>query len=74
MVFEDKVLRRIIGPQRVEVTREWRKLHNEELHDSYSLPSIIRMIKSRRMRWAGHVARIREKRNAYVIGGKARGK
>jgi hypothetical protein len=58
----------------LEVTGEWRKLHNEELHDLYSSPSIIRMIKSWRVRWAGHVARMGEKRNAYVIGGKARGK
>jgi hypothetical protein len=55
-VFENRVLRRIFGPKRDEVTAEWRKLHNEELHDLYSSPSIIRIIKSRRMRWAGHVA------------------
>jgi hypothetical protein len=55
-VFENKVLRRIFGPKRDEETVGWRKLHNEELHDLYSLPSIIRIIKSRRMRWAGHVA------------------
>jgi hypothetical protein len=64
-VFENRVLRRIFGPKRDEVTGEWRKLHNKELHDLYSLPSIIRLIKSRRMRWAGHVARMGEKRNAY---------
>jgi hypothetical protein len=57
-VFENRVLRRIFGPKRDEVTGGWRKLHNEELHNLYSSPSIIRMIKSRRMRWAGHVARI----------------
>jgi hypothetical protein len=57
-VFESKVLRRIFGPKRDEVTEGWRKLHNEELHDLYSSPSIIRIIKSRRMRWAGHVARM----------------
>jgi hypothetical protein len=57
-VFENRVLRRIFGPKRDEVTGEWRKLHNEELHDLYSSPSIIRIIKSRRMRWAGHVARM----------------
>jgi hypothetical protein len=57
-VFENRVLRRIFVPKRDEVTREWRKLHNEELPDLYSSPSIIRMIKSRRMRWAGHVARM----------------
>jgi hypothetical protein len=69
-VFENKVLRRIFGPKRDEVTREWRKLHNEELRDLYSLPSIIRIIKSRRMRWAGHVARTGEKRKAYRLVGK----
>jgi hypothetical protein len=52
------VLRRIFGPKRDEVTGNWRKLHNEELHDLYSLPNIMRVIKSRRMRWAGHVARM----------------
>jgi hypothetical protein len=61
------VLRRIFGPKRDEVTGEWRKLHNEELHDLYSLPSIIRIMKSRRMRWAGHVARMGEKRNTYRL-------
>jgi hypothetical protein len=58
---------RIFGPKRDEVTGGWRKLHNEELHKLYSSPSIIRMIKSRRMRWAGHVARMGEKNNAYRI-------
>jgi hypothetical protein len=57
-VFENRVLRRIFGPKRDEVTGEWRKLHNEELHDLYSSQSIIRIIKARRMRWAGHVARM----------------
>jgi hypothetical protein len=57
-VFENRVLRRIFGPKRHEVTGEWRKLHNEELHDLYSSSSIIRIMKARRMRWAGHVARI----------------
>jgi hypothetical protein len=61
------VLRRIFGPKRDEVTGEWRKLHNEELHDLYSSPSIIRIIKSKRMRWAGHVARMGVKRNAYRL-------
>jgi hypothetical protein len=63
-VFENRVLRRIFGPKRNEVTGEWRKLHNEELHDLHSSPSIIRIMKSRRMRWAGHVARMGERRNA----------
>jgi hypothetical protein len=57
-VFENRVLRKIFGPKRDEVTGEWRKLHNKELHDLYSSPSIIRIIKSRRMRWEGHVARM----------------
>jgi hypothetical protein len=61
------VLRRIFGPKRDEVTGEWRKLYNEELRDLHYLPSIIRIIKSRRMRWAGHVARTGEKRNAYML-------
>jgi hypothetical protein len=74
-VFENRVLRRIFGPKRDEVTGEWRKLHNKELHDLYSSPSIIRIIKSRRMRWAGHVARMGEKRNAYrLFVGKSEGK
>jgi hypothetical protein len=66
-VFENRVLRRIFGPKRDEVTGEWRKVHNEELCDLYSSPSIIRIIKSRRMRWAGHVARMGEKRNVYRL-------
>ena len=57
-VFENRALRRIFGPKRDEVTREWRKLHNEELRDLYSLLNIVRVVKSRRMRWAGHVARM----------------
>jgi hypothetical protein len=60
-VFENRVLRRIFGPKRDEVTGEWRKLHNEELRDFYSSPSIIRIIKSRRMTCAGHVARMRRR-------------
>jgi hypothetical protein len=66
-VFENRVLRRILGPKRDEETGEWRKLHNEELRDLYSPPSIIRIIKSRRMRWAGYVARMGENRNAYRL-------
>jgi hypothetical protein len=57
-VFENSVLRRIFGPKRDEVTGGWRKLHNEDLHGLYSSPSIVRVIKTRRMRWAGHVARM----------------
>ena len=63
-VFENRVLRRIFGPRKEEVTGEWRRLHNEELRDLYSLPNIVRVIKSRRMRWAGHVARMGEERNS----------
>jgi hypothetical protein len=66
-VCENKVLWRIFGPRRDEVTGDWRNLHNEELHNLYSLPNIIRMIKSKRMRWAGNIALIRETRNAYGI-------
>jgi hypothetical protein len=66
-VFENRVLRRIFGPKRDEVTGVWRKLHNEELRDFYSSASIIRVIKARRMRWAGHVARMGEVRGAYNI-------
>jgi hypothetical protein len=61
-VFENRVLRRVFGPKKDEVTGEWRKLHNEELSDLYSLPNILRVVKSRRMRWAGHVARMGEGR------------
>jgi hypothetical protein len=66
-VFENRVLRRIFGPRRDDVTGDWRKQHNEELHNLYSSPNIIRMIKSRRMRWAGHVGRMGEKRNEYRV-------
>jgi hypothetical protein len=66
-VFENRVLRRIFGPKRDEVTGEWRKLRNEELHDLYCSPSIIRIMKLRRMRWAGHVTGIREKWNAHGL-------
>ena len=61
-VFENRVLRRIFGPRKDEVTGEWRRSHNEELNDLYSSPNILRVIKSRRMRWAGHVARMGEER------------
>jgi hypothetical protein len=64
-IFEIKVLWRIFGPKRDGVTGGWRQLHNEELHNLYSSPSIIRIIKSRKMRWAEHVARMGEKRNVY---------
>jgi hypothetical protein len=74
-VFENRVLRIIFGPKRDEVMGGWRKLHNEELHNLYSSQSIIRIIKSRRMRWAGHVARMGEKRNVYrLLVGKPEGK
>jgi hypothetical protein len=66
-VFENKVLRRILGPKRDEATGEWRKLHNQEVHELYSSPSIIRIMKSRRMRLAGHVPPMGEKRNAYTL-------
>jgi hypothetical protein len=74
-MFENRVLRRIFVPKRDEVTRCSRKLHNEELHNLYSSPSIIRMIKTRRMRWEGHVGRMEAKRNAYrIFVGKSEGK
>jgi hypothetical protein len=74
-VFENRVLRRISGPKRDEVTGEWRKLHSGELHKLYSSPDIIRQIKSMRMRWAGHVACMGEGRNMYsVLVGKPKGK
>jgi hypothetical protein len=66
-VFENRVLRRIFGPKRDEVTGNWRKLHNDELHGLYSSPSIVRMIKARRMRWAWHVERMREVRGTCNI-------
>jgi hypothetical protein len=66
-VFENRVLRRIFGPKRDEVTGEWRKLHNEELHNLYLSPDIIRQVKLRRMRWAGHVARMGEERKVYKV-------
>jgi hypothetical protein len=74
-VFENRVRRRIFGPKRDEVKGEWRKLHNKELHNFYFSPNVIRQIKSRRMRWAGHVARMGEERNVYtVLMGKPEGK
>ena len=74
-MFENRVLRRIFGPKRAEVTREWRKLHNEELNDLYCSPNIVRVIKSERMRLAGHVARMGERRGVYrVLVGKPEGK
>jgi hypothetical protein len=66
-VFENRMLRRILGPKADEVTGGWRRLHNEEFRNFYSSPIIIRMIKSSRMRWAGHVVRMGEKKNAYRI-------
>jgi hypothetical protein len=69
-LFENRVLRRIFEPKRNEVKGEWRKLHSEELHTLYSSPNIIRQIKSRRMRWAGHVARIREVQGFYGEAGR----
>jgi hypothetical protein len=73
--FENRVLRRIFGPKRDAVTGEWRKLHNEELNDLFCSPNIIRVIKSRRIRWPVHVARMGERRGIYmVLVGKAEGK
>jgi len=74
-VFENRVLRRVFGSKRDEVTGEWRKLRNEEFRDLYSLPNIVRVVKSRRMRWAGHVVRMGEGRGVYrVVVGKPEGK
>jgi hypothetical protein len=74
-VFENRVLGRVFEPKRDEVTGEWRKLHNEELNDLYSLPNIVRVVKSGRMRWAGHVARMGEERGVHrVLVGKPEGK
>ena len=66
-VFDNMMLRRIFGPRRDEVTGEWRRLHNEELNDLCSSPNIVRVIKSRRMRWAGYVARMGEERGVYRV-------
>jgi hypothetical protein len=75
MVFENRVLRRMFGLKKDEATGGWRELHNEELRDLYSSPIIIRIIKSRRMRWARHVARMGEKRNEYrLVSGKPEGR
>jgi hypothetical protein len=74
-VFENGVLRRIFLPKRDEVTGEWRRLHNKELYALYSLPDIIRVNKSRSLRWAGHVARMGERKGAYrVLEGKPEGR
>jgi hypothetical protein len=72
-VIENRVLRRIFGPKRDEVTGEWRELHNEEVHIFYSSPNVIRQIKSRKIRWVGHVARMGEER-VWGFDGKARRK
>ena len=73
--FENRVLRRVFGPKRDEVTGEWRKLHNEELSNRYPLPNILRVVKSRRIRWAGNVARMGQRRGVYrVLVGKPEGK
>ena len=73
-VFENRVLRRVFRPKRGEVTGEWRKLHNEKLRDLYSLPNIVRVVKSRRMRWVGHVAHMGEGRGVHrVLVGKPEG-
>jgi hypothetical protein len=66
-VFENRVLRRVFGPKRDEVTREWSKLHNEELNDLYSLPIIVQVVKLKRMRWAGHVARMGEDKVVHRV-------
>ena len=68
-MFDNRVLRRIFGPKGDEVTGEWRKLHNEELNDMYCSPNIVRVIKSRRMRWTGHVARVGDRRGVYRASG-----
>jgi hypothetical protein len=74
-VFENRVLRRVFGPKRDEVLGEWRKLHNEELSDLYSLSNIVRVVKSRRMRWTGHVVRMGEGRGVHgVLVGRPQGK
>jgi hypothetical protein len=66
-LFENRVLRGIFGPKRAEVTGEWRKLHNEELNDLYCSPNILWVVKSRRMRWTGHEARVGERGSVYSV-------
>jgi hypothetical protein len=74
-MFENRVLRKLFGPKRDEVTGEWRKLHNKKLNDLYSSPNIVRVVKPRRMRWAGHVARMGEERGVHrLLVGKPEGK
>jgi len=73
-VFVNRVLRKILGPKRDKATGEWKKLHNEELNDLYSLPNIFQVIKLRRMRWVGHVARMRARRGVDGLVGKPQGK
>jgi hypothetical protein len=74
-VFENRVWRRVFGPRRDEVTEVWRKLHNEELHDLHSSPTVVRVVKSTRMRWTRHVAQMGERRGVYtVLVGKPEGK
>jgi hypothetical protein len=74
-VYENRVLRRVFGPKRDEVTEEWKNLHNEELNDLYFLPNIVRVVKLRKIRWAGHVARMGEERGVHrVLVGKPGGK
>ena len=74
-MFQNVVLRRIFGPRRDEATEDWRRLHNEELNDLYCSPNMVRVIKSRRMRWAGHVTRMGEERGVYrVLVGETGGK
>jgi hypothetical protein len=74
-VLENRTLRKLFGPKRDEITEEWRRLHNEELYDLYSFPNSIRVSNSRRMRWAGYIARMEDRRGAYrVLMGRPEGK